>query len=274
MTGFLLRRAYALAVDRARTSLGNDANIRDVGILMMLDERGPSSQGALADQLSINRTIMVKLVDVLAREGYVSRDRNPADRRAYALSVTAEGRLRCARLLADLSKVQAALTENLEDAQRSRLNELLRSIVSEAALTILPSLRDNLGYLITVAYRELLDRATARLSKVGIEPRHFGVLSVIDRDGPCTQQHVATVLGVSAPAVLPLIDDVEADRLVNRKRGTTDRRTYDLTLTASGRSRLLEALAVIESVQAEIVGAVGDDGDRDIRRLLRTVVGI
>jgi len=274
MTGFLLRRAYALAIDCARTGLGDDANIRDVAILMMLDGRGPISQGALADLLEINRTIMVKLVDALERDGYVTRGHNPQDRRAYALAVTTAGRRRCSQLLNDLDEVQTALTTALDDAQRAQLNELLRSVVSEAALTILPSLSDNIGYLVTAAYRERLDQATAGLTPVGIEPRHFGVLAVVDREGPCTQQYVATALGVSAPAVLPLIDDIEAERLVNRKRGTTDRRTYDLTLTARGRSRLADAVRVIESVQADIVAQIGVDGNRELQRLLRIVVGI
>lgn len=274
LTGFWLRRAYALAVDCARTGLGSDANIRDVGILMMLDERGPISQGALADLLRINRTIMVKLIDALHRQGYVVRARNPADRRAYALSVSEAGRQRCKELLTDLDQVEAALTSDLDDDQKALLNELLRSIVSESALTLLPSLHDRLGYLLAVAYREVVDRATSRLTQVGFEPRHFGVLAVVDRDGPCTQQHVATVLGVSAPAVLPLIDDVEVDALISRKRGTTDRRTYDLTLTAKGRDRLAEALGLIESVHAEIVDVIGVEGDHDIRRLLRAVVDI
>lgn len=274
LTGFLLRRAYALTVDRARSCLGDDANPRDVGILMILDERGPMSQGALADLMSVNRTIMVKLVGALEVGGYVLRERNPADRRAYALTITDAGRRRCEQLMEELRDVESTLSANLDAGGHARLNALLRRLLSEAALTTLPALRDNAGYLITVAYRENLSIAIDLLGPLGIEPRHFGALAVVDRDGPCTQQHVADRLGVSAPAVLPLIDDLELAGFIDRTRDASDRRSYDLTLTGTGHTRLVEALGRVGTVQAATIERLGADGDRELRELLRTVVGL
>ena len=273
LTGFLLRRAYALTVDRARSSLGDDANARDVGILMVLEERGPMSQGALADLMGVNRTIMVKLIGALEEGGYVLRERNPADRRAYALTITDAGRRRHVDLLAELSDVEEAITANLDSNQSTRLNSLLRQLLSEAALTTLPLLRDHPGFLITAAYHEALTRAVDALSPIGIEPRHFGALVVIDRDGPCTQQHVAERLGVSAPGVLPVIDDLDERGLVDRTRVASDRRSYDLTLTPTGLDRLNAALDRITSVNADIAERLGGTDD-ELRDLLRTVVGL
>ena len=274
LTGFLLRRAYTLTTERARSCLGEEANTRDVGILIMLEDRGPISQSALADQLGVHRTIMVKLIASLEEAGYVRRERNPADRRAYAVTITQSGRRRRVQLQQELRDVEVALMDQLDATQRTRLNELLRRMLSETALTTLPSLRDNPGYLITVAHREHLTVATDRLAPLGIEPRHFGALSVVDHDGPCTQQHVARVLGVSPPAVLPLIDDLESAGLVDRTRDAADRRSYDLTLTASGRKTLIEALRRIQETNAGIVEPLGEADEERLRELLRTVVGL
>ena len=50
------------------------------------------SQQAIGEALRIDRTTMVSLVDQLERRGLVRRERNPADRRAYTIGLTAEGR--------------------------------------------------------------------------------------------------------------------------------------------------------------------------------------
>lgn len=53
---------------------------------------GPVSQQELGEQLGIDRTTVVELIDDLEKQGVVERRRNPADRRSYALHLTAKGR--------------------------------------------------------------------------------------------------------------------------------------------------------------------------------------
>ena len=53
---------------------------------------GPVSQHELGKQLGIDRTTMVELIDDLEARGVVVRLRNPADRRAYFIQLTAKGR--------------------------------------------------------------------------------------------------------------------------------------------------------------------------------------
>jgi DNA-binding MarR family transcriptional regulator len=49
-------------------------------------ERGSLSQQAIGERLRIDRTTMVALIDDLERGGYVKRERNPHDRRAYVIT--------------------------------------------------------------------------------------------------------------------------------------------------------------------------------------------
>ena len=60
-------------------------------MLATLEALGPRSQQELATGLSVNRTVMVKLIDGLEARGFVERVRNPHDRRAYALHATPAG---------------------------------------------------------------------------------------------------------------------------------------------------------------------------------------
>ncbi|UPK76524.1 MarR family transcriptional regulator [Nocardioidaceae bacterium SCSIO 66511] len=274
LTGFLLRRAYARTMDFARTSLDADANMRDVGVLTVLESHGPMSQGAVADRTQTNRTVMVKLAEALEAEGYLVRERNPADRRAYVLTITPSGRRRLADLLLELTDADAALNADLSGDQRDRLNTLLRAVVPDDALAAFPSLRDHTGYLISVAHLDQRGRSIDLLEPLGLEPREFGVMAVIDRDGPCTQQHVADVLGVSAPTVLWAIDDLERDELVVRTRVSSDRRSYDLSLTKQGIERLAKAVDLVATEQDSLTERLGAAGDAELRTLLTALVGL
>lgn len=63
-------------------------------VLKMLYTVGPCSQQALSEELRIDRSVMVTLCDDLERDGFVRRERNPHDRRSYAVTITDAGRQR------------------------------------------------------------------------------------------------------------------------------------------------------------------------------------
>jgi DNA-binding MarR family transcriptional regulator len=77
---------------------------------------------------------LVALIDELEDRGLVARDRDPGDRRNYAISLTDEGR----QLLAELGRVagqhELAITAALDDNERAQLLALLRRIAEEQNL--------------------------------------------------------------------------------------------------------------------------------------------
>jgi len=85
----LVDRTGALLVIAARTGqelatrrlAPMGLNVRLCGVLNRLAE-GPVSQQELGEQLGIDRTTMVELIDELERQGAVVRRRNAAERRA------------------------------------------------------------------------------------------------------------------------------------------------------------------------------------------------
>jgi DNA-binding MarR family transcriptional regulator len=98
-------------------------------VLKMLAAVGPSSQRVLSDQLRIDRSVMVGICDALEAAGHVRRERDPADRRAYAVSLTDSGR----RLLA---RAEAGVPDYLDDtfaaldlAERDQLGALLGKLL-------------------------------------------------------------------------------------------------------------------------------------------------
>ncbi len=90
--GFLLSKAaqtVIVAVERALEPY--HISSRDFGVLLFIAAEGPQPQAEIGRQLRIDRTTMVKIVDQLEIVGFVNRERDPNDRRAYALHLSEAG---------------------------------------------------------------------------------------------------------------------------------------------------------------------------------------
>ncbi|MGO4749931.1 MarR family winged helix-turn-helix transcriptional regulator, partial [Streptomyces sp. 2MCAF27] len=80
-------------------------------VLQMLDAVGPCSQQALSEELRIDRSVMVSICDDLEQSDHIRRERNPRDRRSYAVTITDAGRQR-------LAEAQDSIPAFLEDTFR------------------------------------------------------------------------------------------------------------------------------------------------------------
>jgi DNA-binding MarR family transcriptional regulator len=270
-TGYLLRRAYVQAVECAQATLPAPNRVRDIVILALLDERGPLSQQQLSEITGVNRTIVVKLIDGLEKRGFVSRTRNPADRRSYALLPTKAGQAALREWQPAVDRGEARFTASLSAAERARLNQLLGSLLTGTEL--IESLIDRTGYLVNRAHVWLRSRAIEALAPLKLEPRHFGVLAILDARQPCSQQQLATELGISAPAALELVDELEDTGLIRRTRNAHDRRAYDLTLTEDGAARLNDAREAVTTVHGQLIANIGRKADLELRELLGKLLG-
>lgn len=270
-TGYLLRRAFVKATGVAKTCMP-DAHVRQVALMTILAEHGAVSQSKVTDLTGVNRTLMVKLVDELETQGWVARERNPADRRSYALRLTAEGSRSLNGLHAELDRAESELTRSLTPADVHQLKQLLSRLLGGDSALSVKSLAGRSGYLITHAHRLLREWALAGLDHLGLHPREFGVLATLGQEEPCSQSHLAAMLGVSPPAMLGFVDSLEARGLVSRVRNSSDRRAYDVTLTPAGRSSLEAAQRAATHVQSRVVARLGKDGDVELRRLLTTLL--
>lgn len=271
-TGYLLRRAYAKATLSTRACIDQEIPVREVAMLAILAERGALSQRALSDLTGVNRSIMVKVVDDLESRGWVVRERNPDDRRSYALRLTAAGSAALDGLRADLDRGEQLLTESLSKAERARLRSALSTLLEGEAWLSIESLSRYAGFLIAQAHQLLRGWAKEALEPLGLDPRDFGVLSAIGSDQPCSQNHLALALGVSPPAALWFVGELETAGLVRRERNPDDRRCYDLTLTSAGLKRLGLARAAAAQVQDRVAARLGERTDAELRSLLTRIV--
>lgn len=86
-----------------------------------LDADGPLAQRDLTERLRLDKSTVSRLVDGLVRKGYVTRERDPANRRLYRLLLTAEGRAAHRAAAAGFHERHAGLLDAMTAAEREAL---------------------------------------------------------------------------------------------------------------------------------------------------------
>lgn len=128
-TGFLLSRAGRVVRERFQRALApTGLHARHLGVLLVLREGGPLPQGEAARRQGLDKSTLVAIVDELEGMGLVERRRNPADRRAYALTLTAAGRERLAATIPMIEGTSDWLAP-LDAAEQAHLHALLRRLL-------------------------------------------------------------------------------------------------------------------------------------------------
>jgi DNA-binding MarR family transcriptional regulator len=270
-TGFLLVRAFIRAQACGVAAMPSGRHPRDLAILTALVAGGPVSQARLSELLKINRTIMVKMVDGLEEAGLVRRARDPTDRRRYALAPTTDGEAALASMQRAAAGGEAELAAGLTSAEHRRLNELLSRLVPDLTGVLPQSITNRSGFLIARAHYRLRERGGQALRSLGIEPRHFGVLTALAAAEPCSQQRLADRIGVSGPAIVQTIDELDRAALIVRERNPVDRREHILRLTDQGRTHLAQARSTLDQIQHEIADLLGEPAAAELNALLSKV---
>jgi DNA-binding MarR family transcriptional regulator len=129
--GFLLGHAAR----RARGSLERELEpygmrLQHFMLAMALTRSGPRSQQQLGEWLGVDRTTMVALVDQLEESGYVVREKDPSDRRAYLISLTDEGRALLPKLRSRAKAAEKRTLAPLDESERELFRALLVKLVT------------------------------------------------------------------------------------------------------------------------------------------------
>jgi DNA-binding MarR family transcriptional regulator len=127
--GFLLARGHLDCLALASEAMDPGLTPKHFGCLSVIADEGPLSQQTLGESMRVDRTTIVALVDELESRRFVARQRNPADRRAYALEATTAGRRWLRRTGTAIADAEASLLAGLEPDEREQLVALLRKLV-------------------------------------------------------------------------------------------------------------------------------------------------
>ena len=126
LLGYRLRLAQQ-AVFRDFASSVAELSPGRVGILLLLEANPGVTQGRLAQAVSLDRSTMVGVVDMLEGRGLIERRRG-ADRRTNGLWLTVEGRAMVARLKRRIHAHERRVAARLSAQERVQLLALLAKL--------------------------------------------------------------------------------------------------------------------------------------------------
>ena len=98
------------------------------------------------------------------------------------------------------------------------------------------------------------------LKPLGMTPRHLGVLFEVQAC-PTSQQALIEMVGVDASKLVGLLNDLEAEGLIVRKRDPEDRRRHIVEVSKAGSARLEDAKQIAAAVEEELLAGL-DAGQR------------
>ncbi|MDT4899670.1 MAG: hypothetical protein QOJ78_600 [Pseudonocardiales bacterium] len=104
--------------------------------------------------------------------------------------------------------------------------------------------------------RRMRLRTEAVLAPLGLRPRHLVALTVLRHLGGSTQQALATTLAMDGTNIVGLLNELEADKLIERRRSPEDRRRHVVELTEAGVNQLANAECALAQVEHEVLGAL------------------
>jgi DNA-binding MarR family transcriptional regulator len=116
---------------------------RAYAVMKALSEHDGRSQRELSTQLGIHRNVMVTVVDKLEHEGLVKRMPHPADRRAFAVTLTDKARDLLPKLDAQGRAQEDEITASLTATERKAVLQQLQRMSTAAGLV--PGVHPKLG---------------------------------------------------------------------------------------------------------------------------------
>lgn len=138
-------------------------------------------------------------------------------------------------------------------------------------MPIPPSLLKRPGALLTLAARSGQELAKRRLAPLGLTVQMCGVLNLL-AEGPISQQSLGEQLHIDRTTVFEIIDDLEKQGVVVRRRNPADRRSYFLHLTPRGKTVQKRAAHAFDAAADEVLSPLAPGEQRQLADMLRRVV--
>jgi DNA-binding MarR family transcriptional regulator len=108
------------------------------------------------------------------------------------------------------------------------------------------------------------------LRPTGLTPRHLGVLFEVQAC-PTSQQALVETIGVDASKLVGLLNDLEANGLIVRRRDSEDRRRHIVEVSDKGSARLDEARQIASAVESDLLVGLDEDQVEQLLVLLAQV---
>ena len=112
-------------------------------------------------------------------------------------------------------------------------------------------------------------RTMEALEPTGLNPYHHAVLALLDEEPSETQAMIADALGYDRSHLVGLLDELEEQALIERRRDPDDRRRHVVSLTPAGKRKLGELRAIVRQVEDDFLAPLDREQRATLVSLLR-----
>jgi DNA-binding MarR family transcriptional regulator len=105
----------------------------------------------------------------------------------------------------------------------------------------------------------------------GLGPYHHAVLALLAESPPETQGGIADTLGYDRGQLVGILDELEEQGLVERRRDPNDRRRHTVRITPEGKRMHATLRALTERLEAKFFADLDDRQRAELHALLRLV---
>ena len=120
--------------------------------------------------------------------------------------------------------------------------------------------------------RRLRQYGSTALEGVGLRPRHLLALTVLRDQGESSQQALAGTLQIDRTNLVGLLNELEAESLIERRRSAEDRRRHSVVLTELGHERLAKAEFRLAAAEDLVLGQLTTRERETLYKLLRKAI--
>ena len=122
--------------------------------------------------------------------------------------------------------------------------------------------------------RRKLVKTTLADIDVGITPRHFEIIRLLEREGKLHVTEIGDRLRIAKAQMTKLTDKLVDLKLVERQKDVADRRTYIITLSSRGKAVLEEHRASVMNAIRETMRQLSNEDLKDLSNTLRKLQDI
>jgi DNA-binding MarR family transcriptional regulator len=125
------------------------------------------------------------------------------------------------------------------------------------------------GALLDYLARRMRLQGESVMAQLGLRPRHLMALTVLRDRGGSAQQALSSTLMMDGTNVVGLLNDLEAERLIERRRSPQDRRRHVVEVTANGLELLDKAERALAAAENEVLAALDETQRETLYALLQ-----
>jgi DNA-binding MarR family transcriptional regulator len=127
--GHLLRRNHQRSYELFTKRVGTTVTRQQFALLLSLAQRPGASQRDLVDATGMDKSTLKEMLERMVARGWVLRERDPSDSRAWTMLMTAQGRELLNELIPLVAGVQRDILAPLAEEDRPVFMRLLRTLL-------------------------------------------------------------------------------------------------------------------------------------------------